>query len=140
MMLTNLPMDAEEANLRGFIASVHPAAELTAATEELAERIAHMPSGALRRAKSLLQASLSHDAEQQVSMELGFILESFATGDFPEGVTAFVEKRKPAFDADRGEGSPSSSPICPPVCAKHPRKEPLDFAGFVTCRDTVQRD
>ncbi len=102
MMLTNLPMDAEEAHMRGFVASVHPAAELTAATEELAERIAHMPSGALRRAKSLLQASLSHDAEQQVGMELGFILESFATGDFREGVTAFVEKRKPEFETDRG--------------------------------------
>jgi len=101
MMLTNLPMNAEEAYARGFIASVHPAAELATATEELAQRLAHMPSGALRRAKALLQASLSHRAEQQVEMELGFILESFATGDFREGVTAFVEKRKPEFEAER---------------------------------------
>jgi 2-(1,2-epoxy-1,2-dihydrophenyl)acetyl-CoA isomerase len=101
MMLTNLPMDAEEGRACGFIASVHPAAELTTATEELAERLAHMPGGALRRAKALLQASLSHQAEEQVRMEVGLVVESFATDDFREGVTAFAEKRKPEFDAER---------------------------------------
>src|SRR5216684_9233265 len=42
MMLTNLPMDAEEAHALGFITSVHPAAELATATEELAERLVRM--------------------------------------------------------------------------------------------------
>jgi 2-(1,2-epoxy-1,2-dihydrophenyl)acetyl-CoA isomerase len=101
LMLTNLPLDAAEARAHGFVASVHPAAELAAAAVELAERIARMPSGALRRAKLLLQASLSHSAEEQVAMEVGFILESFATDDFREGVTAFVEKRKADFAAER---------------------------------------
>jgi 2-(1,2-epoxy-1,2-dihydrophenyl)acetyl-CoA isomerase len=101
LMLTNLPMDAEEARGHGFVASVHPPAELAAAAEELAQRIARMPSGALRRAKALLRASLDHDAEEQVAMEVGFIVESFATDDFREGVTAFVEKRKPDFAAER---------------------------------------
>ncbi len=101
MMLTNLPMDAGEAHLYGFIASVHPAAELATATEELAERLAHMPSGALRRAKVLLQASLSNQEKQQVQMEVEFVRDSFATNDFREGVTAFVEKRKPEFEAER---------------------------------------
>jgi 2-(1,2-epoxy-1,2-dihydrophenyl)acetyl-CoA isomerase len=101
MMLTNLPMDAEEARTHGFVASVHPPADLAGAAVELAERIARMPSGALRRAKRLLQASLSHGAEEQVAMEVGFILESFATEDFREGVTSFVDKRKPDFAAER---------------------------------------
>ena len=101
LMLTNLPMDAEEARGYGFVASVHPPAELAAATEELAQRIARMPSGALRRAKALLQASLGHVAEEQVAMEVGFIFESFATDDFREGVAAFGEKRQPDFGAER---------------------------------------
>jgi 2-(1,2-epoxy-1,2-dihydrophenyl)acetyl-CoA isomerase len=102
MMLTNLPMDAAEAYARGFVASIHPATELATAAEELAGRLANMPGGALRRAKALLQASLSNQAEEQVRMEVGFILESFATDDFREGVTAFAEKRRPEFDAQRG--------------------------------------
>ena len=60
-----------------------------------------MPSGAWRRAKVLLQASLSNQAKQQVQMEVGFVRESFATNDFREGVTALVEKRKPEFEAER---------------------------------------
>ncbi len=101
MMLTNLPVDADEALRLGFVAAVHPAGRLEAAAEELAQRIARMPSGALRRAKRLLQASLGHDAEEQVAMEVGFILESFTTDDFREGITAFVEKRKPDFAEER---------------------------------------
>ena len=101
MMLTNLAMDAEEALRHGFLTSVHPAAELVSAADALAERVAAMPSGALRRAKQLLQASPGHDAEQQVEMEVGFIVESFGTADFREGVTSFVEKRRPNFELER---------------------------------------
>jgi len=101
LMLTNLPIDAAEARMHGFVTSVHPPTELPAAAVELAQRIAWMPSGALRRAKQLLQASLSQSAEEQVAMEVGFVLESFATDDFREGVTSFVEKRRPDFAAER---------------------------------------
>src|SRR5260370_34997036 len=101
MMLTNLPMDAEEAQMRGFIASVHPAAELPAATEELAERIAHMPSGALRRAEVLLQASPSPPAEPPGRVEPRLILEAFPPRHLPEGALALGRKPKTAAQTRR---------------------------------------
>ena len=101
MMLTNLPLEAEDAQRNGFVASVHPVEELMTAAQGLAQRVAAMPSGALRRAKRLLEASLGNNAEEQVAMEVGFIMESFATDDFREGVSSFIDKRRPDFAAER---------------------------------------
>lgn len=100
-MLTNLPWSAEDMAAAGFLLSVHPPEDLYGSVEALAQRLATMPSGALRRAKNLLEHSLSREAQAQVEMEVEYILESFATDDFREGVNAFVERRPPDFSAER---------------------------------------
>ncbi|TME16973.1 MAG: enoyl-CoA hydratase [Chloroflexi bacterium] len=101
LMLTNTPFDAAQALAIGYVAEVHPPERLLDAAAELAARIARLPSGALRRAKRLLEVSLDNPLERQVELEVGFIAESFASDDFREGVTAFVEKRKPEFAPER---------------------------------------
>jgi 2-(1,2-epoxy-1,2-dihydrophenyl)acetyl-CoA isomerase len=100
-MLTNLPVTAEDMHTAGYVAALAEPGEATKTATALAEHVAQMPSGALRRAKRLLQWSLSNSPEQQVEAETRFILESFPSEDFREGVTAFAEKRKPAFQAER---------------------------------------
>ena len=101
MMLTNLPVSAEEMHAAGYVFVVAEPGNAVAKATALADRLAHMPSAALSRAKRLLQVSLSNSQPEQIEQERRFVLETFQTDDFREGVTAFVEKRLPEFQAER---------------------------------------
>ena len=76
---------------------VVPAAELDAACEALAIRLAAGPSFAYANAKRLLNRSLTSSLADQLMAEAASFGRCSATGDFAEGVAAFVEKRKPSF-------------------------------------------
>ncbi|HEX2682123.1 MAG TPA: enoyl-CoA hydratase-related protein [Candidatus Dormibacteraeota bacterium] len=101
VMLTNLPMTAEDMHIAGYVFAVVEPGKVVEKATELAERIAQMPAAALTRAKRLMHMSLSNSAADQIEQEGRFVMETFQTDDFREGVTAFVEKRKPEFQAER---------------------------------------
>lgn len=90
-------LDAPQALALGLVNRVVPAAELDAACEALAVRLASGPSFAYANAKRLLNRSLTASLADQLTAEAASFGRCSATGDFAEGVTAFVEKRKPAF-------------------------------------------
>ena len=52
---------------------------------------------AYANAKRLLNRSLSASLADQLTAEAASFGRCSATGDFAEGVTAFIEKRKPSF-------------------------------------------
>jgi 2-(1,2-epoxy-1,2-dihydrophenyl)acetyl-CoA isomerase len=85
--------DAREALRLGLVNRIVPDAELAAATDAMAGRLASGPGLATRNGKRLLQQSLSH-AE---AVSFGACA---ATEDFAEGVRAFLDKRAPRFDSD----------------------------------------
>jgi 2-(1,2-epoxy-1,2-dihydrophenyl)acetyl-CoA isomerase len=76
---------------------VVPAAELSAQTQRIASRLAQGPTLAYAEAKRLLNRSLQSSIETQMEEELQAFARCAATSDLAEGVTAFVEKRKPLF-------------------------------------------
>ncbi len=101
MALTNETVSAEAAAAMGLVWKVCEAGQAVAAATELAERIAALPSAALARTKALLEVSLRLSVEEQVQLEIENILASSQTADFREGVTAFVERRRPSFSPTR---------------------------------------
>ncbi|MBI4988325.1 MAG: enoyl-CoA hydratase/isomerase family protein [Rhodocyclales bacterium] len=93
-------LDAQQALALGLLNRVVPPAELDAACEALAIRLASGPSFAFANAKRLLNRSLTASLADQLTAEAASFGRCSATADFAEGVAAFVEKRKPAFKGD----------------------------------------
>jgi len=89
--------DAASAKAAGLINRVVPADGFEAALGTLAGRLAKGPSHAYANTKALLNASLDASLAEQLDAEARSFADCAATGDFAEGVTAFVEKRPPRF-------------------------------------------
>ena len=81
----------------GLVNRVVPPAELMPSVLGLADKMAKNPPGVLRLAKESIYRSLSSDLETAFTRENEVQVECFYSEDFQEGVTAFVEKRKPQF-------------------------------------------
>jgi 2-(1,2-epoxy-1,2-dihydrophenyl)acetyl-CoA isomerase len=90
-------IDAQEALAIGLVTGVFPDAELDAATEALVQRLAAAPAVSIAQAKRLMNASLGNSIVEQLAIEGQAVGACGASPDFREGVTAFVEKRKPRF-------------------------------------------
>ena len=88
--------DAETARLHGLVNWVVPNEKLAAETMRIAQRLAAGPTRAYAEAKRLVNQSLDPLGEQ-MEQELQAFSRCARGADLTEGVTAFVEKRKPVF-------------------------------------------
>ena len=89
---------ADEALRLGLVNRVVPAAELGRATAAMATALACGPTLATRNGKRLLRQSPSQSLSEQLDAEGKSFGACAATGDFVEGVRAFLEKRAPRFE------------------------------------------
>jgi len=71
--------------------------ELPKATQELATRLAKLPTRAIGLMKGLLYRSFHSDLDSQLEAEALAQELAGATADHREGVLAFFEKRPPRF-------------------------------------------
>ncbi|HEY8162288.1 MAG: enoyl-CoA hydratase [Methylocystis sp.] len=97
LVLTGRMMGAEEAERAGLVARVVPAADLIAEALKAGAAVAAMSLPAAMMAKEAVNAAFETTLAEGVRYERRLFYSLFATQDQKEGMAAFVEKRKPAF-------------------------------------------
>lgn len=90
-------MNADEARQWGLVNDVVKQEELMDAALNMAKKIARQSPTAVAFALQAVRAGFAHEASGREA-EIDAFGKCFGTGDFKEGTTAFLEKRKPAFE------------------------------------------
>jgi len=81
----------------GMIYKVVPDATFEEESKKIAQKLANMPTLGLAFTKQALNQTWDNTLEQQLQVEDDIQYEANLTEDYKEGVTAFLEKRKPVF-------------------------------------------
>lgn len=97
LMLLGDKVSAEEAEKMGMIYKVFTRESFEGEVKQLAENLAQMPTRALGKTKLALNGSLEHSLEEQLNLEAKLQIDCAQHAEYKEGVTAFIEKRKPKF-------------------------------------------
>ncbi|WP_018898161.1 enoyl-CoA hydratase [Rhizobium sp. 2MFCol3.1] len=97
MVLTGRMMDAAEAERAGLVSRVVAADRLLDEALEAAAKIASLSRPSVLMAKEAVNRALETTLEEGLRFERRLFHSLFATEDQKEGMTAFIEKRKPAF-------------------------------------------
>ncbi|MBC7894654.1 MAG: 2-(1,2-epoxy-1,2-dihydrophenyl)acetyl-CoA isomerase [Cytophagaceae bacterium] len=98
LMLLGDKVSATQARDWGMIWQVCEGGTVLEQAMALAAGLATQPTRAFGLTKQLINASLGHDLAAQLEMEEDLQREAGKTADFLEGVQAFLQKRKPAFE------------------------------------------
>ena len=96
-ILTSKTFTSDEAKDLGLVNMVVHHDELDTVVERFVKKFQKLPPIAVGKAKMLIQKSQENDMIAHLELESKTAALSAASDDFLEGVTAFVEKRKPVF-------------------------------------------
>ena len=97
MILTGQPLNADEALRCSLITDTGSPDDLAERATQLAKVIASRGPDALRLAKKLTRTALNVDQSAGLKAERYAFGTTFGSGEAAEGISAFIEKRPPAF-------------------------------------------
>ena len=97
MVLTGDRISAKEAQLYGLVSAIHPPEKLVDEAIKMAERIGTHSKLSVQLAKEAVNSAYETTLAQGINFERRIFHATFASSDRKEGMSAFVEKRKPNF-------------------------------------------
>ena len=97
LLLTGETINADEACRIGLINMVVEDNNLIETTEKIAKKIASKSPIQTDFIKSLVNKGTDIDIHSACSLEISYFSSSFSTKDQKEGMSAFLEKKKPTF-------------------------------------------
>ncbi|MFE8700426.1 enoyl-CoA hydratase [Cytobacillus sp. FJAT-54145] len=97
LMFTGDPITVDVAEKIGLVNHVVPTGEGLNAAKVLGKKITRHSLQALSRIKRAVNEGVEKPLQEGIELEATLFAEIFQTEDIKEGVQAFIEKRKPAF-------------------------------------------
>jgi methylglutaconyl-CoA hydratase len=97
LLLTGRVFGVEEASRLGLITEVVPAEQLLTRARELASVLTANSSASLRATKQLLTDHARAELDAQIEAAIHKNAAIRSTADFREGISSFLEKRKPVW-------------------------------------------
>ncbi|UVW29334.1 enoyl-CoA hydratase [Massilia sp. H6] len=98
MLLTTRMIDAAEAERTGLVSRVYPADSVMEESLKVAQSIADMPVSVAMQIKDCVNQAYQMPLAEGVRYERRYFHAGFGTPAQKEGMSAFLEKRKPNFD------------------------------------------
>lgn len=97
LAFTGKKLSATEAKNMGLIADVFPDENFMESAMEVLTTLSNLPTKAIALTKKAFNESYENSLSEQLDVEGILQQEAAETEDFREGVTAFLEKRKPNY-------------------------------------------
>jgi 2-(1,2-epoxy-1,2-dihydrophenyl)acetyl-CoA isomerase len=97
LAFTGKKLLAEESISYGLVAEVFTEEEFNSKSMEILEKVSNMPTVGLKLTKKAFANSYDNTLKEQLELEGDLQQEAAETEDFKEGVSAFLQKRKPDY-------------------------------------------
>ena len=97
LLLTGRLFDATEAHRYGLVNEIVPSARLLDRAKEIATQLMENSPSSVRATKKLINGFIAVQLDEQIATAIEDNAHIRTTADFREGVTSFLEKRKPKW-------------------------------------------